>query len=384
LTEAIASPGEKRPAPDLSRLRVLITHEWLYAWAGAERCLEQIMRTFPQADLLVGMITPEMRDFNDVTRRGRETWVGKLPGARSAHRWFLPLHAAAFALEDTSPYDLVVSSSHAFEKFIRPRRGAKHLCYCYSPPRFVWGMQQEYAEHGSVATRMALAASAPLLRALDRGAARNVDKFVSISRHVAERVRGAYGVESEVVYPPATRKVCDPAMPRVAPREPFLLFLGRLVEYKRVDLVVRAAEQLAMKLVVAGDGPMRPALERIAGPHTEFRGAVSEPEAADLLSNCDAFVFAGEEDFGISLVEANAHERPVVCYAGGGAAETMIAGETAVTFRDQTVGAVVGAIETCLQRSWDAAALRRNAARFSPDEFQSNFRRVVQSVLSGA
>jgi glycosyltransferase involved in cell wall biosynthesis len=373
---SVVSPA----SPDLSRLRVLIVHEWLYAWAGAERCLEQMLDVFPNADLLVGVVTPRMRIFNDIGRRARESWVGRIPGARQRHRWFLPLHALAFSMYDTSDYDLVISSSHAFEKFVRVSGRTKHICYCYTPPRFVWDMQHVYEAQISALERVVLSLAAPVIRFSDRRAARRVHRFVSISRHVADRVRRSYGRESDVVYPPVSTKSMDPTS-KPEPTEPFLLFIGRLVEYKRVDLLLRAAEQLRIKAVIAGDGPHRSALERIAGPHAVFLGEVSEVHAANLLVSCAVFVLPGEEDFGIAPVEANAHGRPVVCLSRGGCAETMIRGKTAIMFDEQSDWAVAGAIQDCLRHAWDPVVLKRNAARFSPDQFRSGLRRVVAEVL---
>lgn len=374
------SPGETEET-ELTGLRVLIVHEWLYAWAGAERCLEQMFEVLPQADLLVGVVTPEMRNYNDTSRRARESWVGRLPSARHRHRWFLPFHALAFAMEDTTTYDLVISSSHAFEKFVRARGRARHLCYCYSPPRFLWDMQHVYASRATLAQRAALRIAAAPARALDRASARRVDRFVSISRYIAERVERCYGVVSDVVYPPVAERPSATPQPRRG--EPYLLHLGRLVEYKRIDLLVAAAERLRMRLIIAGAGPERERLARLAGPFTELRGAVSESEAASLLANCSAFAFAGEEDFGIALVEANAHGRPVVCYARGGAVETMVDGETAVMFHRQDVESIAAAVKQCLARSWDPEVLRRNAARFSPKRFRAEFRAAVESVIRG-
>lgn len=375
-------PAEEAPAVDLSRLRVLVVHEWLYAWAGAERCLEQILEVFPQADLLVGVITPRMREYNEVGRRAEESWVGRIPGARTKHRWFLPLHAIAFALRKTSGYDLVISSSHAFEKFISVSGRTKHLCYCYSPPRFVWDMQHVYEAHTSALNRIILSLVAPVIRLLDRRAARRVDRFVSISRHIAGRVERCYGRRSDVVYPPVAQKASRSSANGISPPGRFLLYIGRLVEYKRVDLLVRAAERLNMKVVIAGDGPCRAALEQLAGPHTEFRGEITEREAAELLAACAAFVLPGEEDFGIAPVEANAHGRPVVCYDRGGTAETMIPNETAVMFSEQTEGALAAAIQVCVNRVWNAALLQRNAERFTPERFRAEFRKVAADVVA--
>jgi glycosyltransferase involved in cell wall biosynthesis len=368
---------------DFQGLRVLIVHEWLYTWAGGERCVEQMFEMFPNADLLVGVVMPEMRNYNAITRHARESWVGRLPGARTKHRWFLPMHGVAFALEDTSTYDLVISSSHAVEKFVRTNGRTKHVCYCYTPPRFLWDMHKEYLSFAGRLERMALRLSTPVLRWADKHAARGVDRFVSISKYVAARVERTYGVPSVVVYPPVTAKPGLASAGQRAGGEPYLLYLGRLVEYKRVDLLVQAAERLQRRLIVAGDGPERARLERIAGRHTEFLGEVSEERAGDLLSNCSAFVFAGEEDFGISLVEANAHGRPVVCLGRGGATETMASGKTAVLFDRQDVDALCAAITECEGRAWDGDLLRANARRFSPEAFRDGFRREVESVRGG-
>jgi glycosyltransferase involved in cell wall biosynthesis len=370
-----------RGVRDLAGIRVLVVHEWLYAWAGAERCLEEILRILPQADLLVGIVAPGMRDHNDVTRKARESWVGRIPGARRRHRWFLPAHALAFAMEDTAEYDLVISSSHALEKCVRTRGRTKHLCYCYSPPRFLWDLREAHAERATVAERLALALAAAPLRAIDRRGAAGVDRFVSISRHIAARVKRCYGADSEVVYPPVVAKeVPAGAATDGGSSAPYLVYVGRLVEYKRVDLVVRAAARLGMRLVIAGEGPERPRLERIAGPHTEFVGEVPEATAARLLEGCAAFVFAGEEDFGIALVEANAHGRPVVCLARGGALETMVPDVTATFFPRQDVEEIVRAIERCLSATWDREALIANARRFSPERFRAGF--IEQAALT--
>jgi glycosyltransferase involved in cell wall biosynthesis len=364
------------PIETLSQARVLLVHEWLYTWAGAERCLEELVALVPHADVLVGVVTPEMRTQHSIARRAAETWVGGLPGARMHHRWFLPLHAVAFRTFDTSRYDLVVSLSHAFEKLIRARTG-RHLCYCFSPPRYLWDLYDTYARHASWPQRLALRAAISPLRAIDRAGAAGVDRFVCISRTVAERVRRSYGRESDVVYPPVMAKATPPS----GQRENFLLSLGRLVPYKRIDLAIGAAERLGMRLVIAGDGPDRSRLQRLAGAHTELVGQVSEEEAGRLLSTCRAFVFCGEEDFGIAPLEAHAHGTPVVAYGRGGVLETMRDNVDAIFFDRQTESDVVGGIERCLARAWDAMALRQNAARFSPEHFREAMLAILAEML---
>jgi glycosyltransferase involved in cell wall biosynthesis len=366
---------------DLSRLRVLLVHEWLYTWAGGERDLEQMLELIPHADVLAGIVTPQMRRTNEIARRARESWVGHIPGSRRMHRWFLPLHAYAFRWFDTSQYDLIVSISHAFEKAVRPRRpDTVHLCYCLSPPRYLWDLSAEHEAYAAPIQRLALRSVRSVLRRVDLAAVRGVDHFVSQSHYVADRVRRCYGRESRVVYPPVSPK--PTARVGTHAREPFLLTIGRLVPYKRVDLAIEAAHRLGMRLVVAGDGPERERLQRLAGPMVTFAGHVSESEAGQLLSSCAAFVFCADEDFGLTPIEANAHGAPVVAFARGGILETMQAGRTAIFFHEPTVDALVDAIERCLQSSWDIQLLRANAERFAPHHFRRGMHMEITRALA--
>ena len=184
-----------------------------------------------------------------------------------------------------------------------------------------------------------------------------------------------------MVYPPVAPK---PIAASPARRSDFLLHLGRLVPYKRVELAIAAAERLGLRLVVAGDGPERARLERLAGSRTEFVGHVQEAHAAELLSTRAEFVFCAEEAFGIAPVEANAHGAPVVGLARGGLLETMVPGVTAELFEQQTVDAVTAAIRRALDREWDDRAMRQNAARFAPSRFRQEFASTVAVAVASA
>jgi glycosyltransferase involved in cell wall biosynthesis len=377
-----ATPSTPIAAPELAGTRVLIVHHWLYAWAGAERCLEQLVALMPHADVIAGIVTPEMRREHAIAARAREPWVARLPFARTQHRWFLPLHGIAFHTLDTSAYDLIVSVSHGFEKAVQARkRGAVHVSYCLSPPRFLWDLADAHEELASPLQRGMLRLAGDVLRRWDLRYAAKVDRFVSLSRYVADRVRRRYGRDSAVVYPPVTAKVDSPQRSRAT--EPFLLTIGRLVPYKRVDLAVAAAERLGVRLVVAGDGPERHRLERLAGPHTTFLGTIDEVAAARLLSDCAAFVFCPEDDFGIAPVEANAHGAPVVAFGRGGVRETMVEGETAIFFEQHTVDALSAALTRCLSREWDPAVLMKNASRFSAARFRDGMRSELVGAMAG-
>jgi glycosyltransferase involved in cell wall biosynthesis len=374
-------PQPSAPRLQPVRRRVLVVHDWLVTWAGSERVVEALLDVYPDADLVVGVMAESMRGFNGVADRARETWLSRLPGARTHHRWFLPLQAAAFRSLDTSDYDVVVSSSHAFSKTVRPRGRAVHVSYCHSPPRYLWDLADTYRASATALQRGALWAGTTAMRRLDRWSASGVDQFLGNSGYVAERIRRCYGRPAQVVYPPVKAKPGTPAAER---REPFMLHLGRLVPYKRVDLAVTAAERLGVRLVVAGDGPERERLERLAGPNTSFVGEVSEREASELLSTCAAFVFCAEEDFGIAPVEANAHGAPVVGFGRGGLLETMVPGVTGELFDEPTTDAVADAMRRVLDRSWSVSALKANAHRFRPERFREDVAAAVDAAVRAA
>lgn len=375
-----AAPVDTSALTDIGR--VLITHDWFVTWAGSERTLEEMLKVLPSADVVVGIRSASAHRYSHVVQQARESWLGSLPGARRHYQWFLPLEALAFLLLDTSSYDLVVSSSHAFAKAVRPGRMGVHVSYCYSPPRYLWDLYDTYSERTTHLRSIALCLGRRPMQMLDRAAARHVTHFVAISDFVARRIERVYGRAARVVYPPVALK--SRASQRVVRRRgDFLLYLGRLVPYKRLDLLLEAAKRLDVRTVIAGDGPDRRRLEAMAGPTVEFVGSVSEEEAADLFENCAAFVFCAVEDFGIAPVEANAHGAPVVAYRGGGVLETMVEGATAEFFDEPTAESLATALRRALGRSWDGTLLKKNVERFSAQRFRSEFARTVAAVLAG-
>lgn len=363
----------------LASAKVLIVHEWLTTWGGAERCLDELLTLVPHADVIAGVVSEEMREAHAAANRARETWLGRIPGARAHYRWLLPVHPLAFRGIDTSEYDIVLSLSHSFGKSVRAQKpGASHVCYCMTPPRYLWDLASEHAELATPVQRAALAVAGGALRRADLRAASGVDQFLCISKVAADRVQRTYGRSSTVVYPPVSAATWQTT------RGGFLLSLGRLVPYKRVDLAIDAAERLGIPLIVAGDGPERTRLERRAGRHTTILGHVSESTARGLLAECAAFVFCAEEDFGIAPLEANAYGAPVVAFGRGGALETMVAGQSAVFFERQEVDAVCDAIVRCRATTWDERVMRENAARFSADRFRASIGAALAARLRAA
>jgi glycosyltransferase involved in cell wall biosynthesis len=284
---------------------------------------------------------------------------------------YLPLFPAAIGAMDLSGYDLVVSSSHCVAKGAVVRPGTPHVCYCHTPMRYAWDFREVYFGHVRPApVRWALDVVLEALRAWDTVSASRVDHFVANSSTVARRIRRYYGREASIIHPPVDT---DGLTPVEDPSLTYFLVLSALVPYKRIDLAIRAANRMRVPLKVVGDGTMRRDLARLAGPTVELVGEVSRDQVRGYLANAKALVFPGEEDFGITPLEANACGRPVVAYRAGGASETMHDGETAVFFDVQEVDAVCDAMHAADALRVDARRLRANALRFSIARFRREF-----------
>lgn len=345
---------------------VALVHDWLVHPGGAESVLRSFMRLFPEAPVFTAVCVPDpplerMLDGREV----RTSFLQGLPGVSGYYRTLLPLMPAAFGSLDLSGFDLVLSSSHAFSKAVHVDPSATHVCYCHTPPRYLWDLYDEYNPGVLGALR------GPVLRWLrrvDRKASGGVDAFLANSHHVAARIERSYGRQAEVVYPPVD-------VDRFAPEhdiEPGDYFVagGRLVPYKRIDTAVRAAALGSFPLKVFGDGPERRRLEGMAGPTVEFLGRVDDDHLADLLARCRALLFPGEEDFGILPVEAQAAGRPVVALSRGGARETVRDGRTGVLYDDDTPEGLADAVSRFAGPKWEAGPCLENAARFRRDRFE--------------
>ena len=348
--------------------RVAVVHDWLDTYVGSERALAGMLDLWPQADLFT------MVDFLPAADRGflaghrvTTSFLQHLPLARRHFRKYVALMPRAVASFDLAAYDMVVSSAHAFAKGVRTHPGQYHLCYCYTPMRYAWAMEGDYLrDFGLAGSPLAWLARRQLarLRAWDRAAASRVTDIVAISRHVAGRIREAYGREAPVIYPP----VDVDAFTLRAEKEPFYVVLGRLVPYKRTDAVVEAFRRMpSRRLVVIGDGPQRAAIARDLPPNVTLLGHAPHAVVVDHLRRARAFVYAGEEDFGIAPVEAMACGTPVLALARGALLETVVDGQTGLFFPTPDPQAIVEAVGRfeALSPALDPARCRARALEFS-------------------
>jgi glycosyltransferase involved in cell wall biosynthesis len=356
-------------------MRVAIVHDYLNQRGGAERVVAALHEIFPEAPIFTSVLDraqlwPQLRSA-DI----RVSWMQRLPGIKRHFKKYLLLCPLVFDRLDLSGFDLVLSSSSAFAKAARAPRGSRHVCYCYTPARFLWSYDQ-YVEHEDLGrvTRAALPWAIRTLQRWDLRTAARPDKFVAISTVVAERIRQIYGREAAIVPPPV-----DTERFRHLSGQPgdYYLIMSRLNAYERLHLAVQAFNRLRLPLLVAGEGPHRATLERMAGPTVRFLGHVTDEVAGRLLSGCRALVFPGEEDFGIAVVEANATGRPVVAYQGGGALDTVEPEVTGVFFAEPSADSLAESVLRSARISWDRMAIRRHASRFDVAAFRERMERLL-------
>ncbi|VWC52318.1 glycosyltransferase family 4 protein [Burkholderia lata] len=366
-------------------MKIAIVHDWLVVPGGAERVLAQMIDCFPQADVYSLVDFLEDRDC----LRGhsvRTSFIQKLPFARTRYRSYLPLFPLAIEQFDLSAYDVVLSSSYAVAKGVLSGPDQFHASYVHSPVRYAWDLQHQYLNEAGLARGLKSALARALLhyiRNWDARSANGVDRVAANSNFVARRIRKTYRRDATVIYPPV-----DVDHLSLRPdKEAFYLTASRLVPYKRIDLIVDAFSRTPeRRLVVIGDGPEMEKIRALAGPNVTLLGYQPFDVLHDHLQRARAFVFAAEEDFGISPVEAQACGTPVIAYGKGGVRESVrpwpVAGATGLFYRAQTVDALVDALarfEALPRGAIDPHACRANAEFFGSARFRDEFTRFVMN-----
>lgn len=365
-------------------MRVAIVHDWLTTWAGAECVLERLLTLLPQADLysVIDTLPAQYRD-GLVGRTPRTTYLQHVPHLAENYRMLLPLMPMAIKAWDFSAYDLIVSSSHAVAKGITVPPGVRHVCYCHTPMRYAWDLENAYLNTSGFSGPKAWAARQvlSLLRAWDRRSSAGVTEFIANSSYIAARIKRCYGRESVVVHPPVDTNAFTL---NNAPRTTNFITAGRIVQYKRIDLLVAAFRMRPNEqLIVIGDGPERHALAAGAPPNVHFSGRLPLPEMRAHMQSARAFLFAAEEDFGITPLEAQACGTPVIAFGRGAATETIrgldAEAPTGVFFGAQTPNAVVRALDDfdAYGSVITADACRNNAMRFATSRFDDGMRDVL-------
>jgi glycosyltransferase involved in cell wall biosynthesis len=361
-------------------MKVALVHDYFFQAGGAERVMAVLHDMFPDAPIYTTMLRRETLWPGLRNADIRTSWLQPLASLPIPARALLPLYPAAVESLDLSAYDLIISNSSSFAKSVIVREDACHVCYCHTPMRFAWSDEAYMRrERFGALTRLALRPLLAWLRRWDFRTRHRPTVYFGNSTAVVARIEATYGRPAEVLHPPVDVARCY-AAPR---REDFHLVVSRLAPYKRIDLAVEAFNRLGKRLVVIGDGPDARTLQRIAGPTIEMAGRLPDEDVARYYATARGFILPGEEDFGITPLEANASGCPVVAYGAGGALDTVIDGVTGVLFTRPTAEALAEAVVRCERIEWNRDALRVHAERFGEAAFRTRMHEAVQRALEG-
>lgn len=366
-------------APGLPERTVLV-HDYLNQYGGAERVLEAMHELVPHSPVYTSLYDPDAMPAAYRNWDVRTTFIDRMPVAKRNHQMVLPAYPVAFDRLQVPDCDLVLSSSSAWAKMVRPPAGAVHVSYIHSPMRFAWTFRQ-YCEREKLpgVARHGLRPVMGVFRWRDRVTTSRVDRLIANSTVVQERIRRYWKRESTVIFPPVETDRFTPGP--ASEVGDYFLMVSRLVPYKRFDIAIEAFNRLGLPLWIVGDGRDRARLESLAGPSIRFLGRLPDDEVRHLWARCRATVFMSEDDFGIAQVEAQAAGRPVIAYAAGGVYDTVVPDETGVWVERQTVDSLIDALRRFDTLSFSTDRLVQHAERFSRQRFQRELVAIVNETL---
>ncbi|TKJ28906.1 MAG: glycosyl transferase [Chloroflexi bacterium B3_Chlor] len=359
-------------------MKVAIVHDWLNQVGGAESVLEVLKEVFPQAPIYTSIYWSKAMPVQYREWDIRTSWLNRLPLIKRHHQPFLPLYPLAFEAFDLRGYELVISNKSAFCHGVITPSDAVHICYCLTPTRFLWDYHN-YVRHERI-NPLAAALLSPVLRNLrlwDKAAADRVEHFVAISETVRQRIKKFYRRDALVIHPPVDVRGFQVR----ESHDDYFLIVSRLIPYKRIDLAVQAFNLLGLPLKILGDGRDRRRLEAMANSNIEFLGRLQDQQVGEYLSRCRAFIFPGEEDFGIAPLEAQAAGRPVIAYAAGGALETVVDGVTGLFFREQRAESLAEVVSSFDGKAFDGVTIRQHAQDFDKEAFKNKLGAFVDEKL---
>jgi len=361
-------------------MKLALVHDHLVQDGGAENVAKTLQEIFPESHFFTlvydkNKVNPDFKNYNVKT-----SFLQKIPFGVSKYQWFLTLMPTATENHNLNDFDVVISSSSIFSKGIITSPTAKHICYCHTPPRFLWTDSHNYLEELKLNSffKKLLPFYLTRLRQWDKIAAERVDHFIANSEEVRKRIKKYYNRESEVIYPPV-----DTQRFYISPKqENYFLAGGRLVGYKRFDLIIEAFNRLNLPLKIFGAGPMLKKLKVQAKNNVTFLGRVSDERRAELFSRAQAFINPQLEDFGITAVEAMASGRPVIAYKAGGALETIVEGKTGTFFEEQTWTDIADKIIRFKSNDYNPQEIKSHAQTFDTEIFKKRIADYLQRVIN--
>ncbi len=361
-------------------MKMALVHDWFTAPGGAEKCVQSMLSIWDEVDIysLVDFLEKEDKEIILKDKCVSTSFIQNLPFSKKHYRNYFPLFPFAIEQHDLSGYDLILSSSHSYAKGVLSHADQLHISYMYTPARYAWDLYYQYLRAEKLESGLkGLVAKYILhrLRMWDISTANRVDHYIAISETVADRIYKIYRRYSVVIYPPVDIE----KYALHEEKEDYYIVVSRLVSYKQVKLIVEAFSKLGKRLLVIGDGPEMAAIKAVATNNIEILGVQPIGALVGYMQKAKALVFAAEDDFGIAPVEAQACGTPVICFAKGGARETVADGKTGVYFHDQTVQEIVEAVKRfeMIYDIFEPEIIRENALKFNKDRFEKEIEQFV-------
>jgi glycosyltransferase involved in cell wall biosynthesis len=364
-------------------MKIALIHDYITSYGGAEKTFKVLTELFPQAEVYTLFYDPQIKKRFFFKTKIKTSFLQKFPAIlKKKYQLLLPFLPVAAETLDFREFDVVISSSFSFAKGIITRPQTKHISYCYSPNRYLWlNKNQKTILWKNPVSKLLF----HYVRIWDRQASERVDQFIAISKTVQQRIKKYYKRESTVIYPPVKIPRLRQGFGRQAKsKKEFYLIVSQLRKYKRIDLAVDAFNKLGLKLVIIGEGPEKERLERKAKKNIKFLGWQPDRMVNKYYKNCTAFIFPGEDDFGIAPVEAMAHAKPVLAYRKGGAIETVIEGKTGEFFDWQHSAVLADGIRRLRQNlpKYNPKFISTHAHKFSRERFEKEFGKIINKVAT--
>ncbi len=379
----------------LDKVKKAIIHDWYAQYRGGERCVASITDIWSDFDYYTLVNTMD-KEGCDKVFKGKQpytSFIEKLPFGKKKYRSYLPFFPLAIEQFDLSDYDLIISSSSCVAKGVLTRQDQLHISYVHSPVRYAWDLYFQYLkESGFNKGLKGLIARYFLhkLRIWDVITANRPDFYIANSKYVAGRIKKVYNKEAKVIYPPVETNMFDIS----DETQDYYVTCSSLVPYKKVDIIVQAFREIGEKLIVIGDGPEYKKISKIKSKNTELVGYLDSESKIEILKKAKAFIFAADEDFGISPIEAQACGVPVIAYAKGGVLETVkgffasekveISDRTGIYYKEQTVESLLEAIRffKTIQQSFNKKSIRKHAESFSKERFEQEFKDTIEELYA--
>ena len=356
-------------------MKIAIVHDYLVQAGGAERVVEVFHENFPEAPIYTSVYNKSTTWPSFSSMDVRTSFIQKISRNPKITKALIPLYPLAFEQFDFSNYDVVLSSTTAFAKGVITGPKTCHICYCNTPTRFIWRYHDYIAhENFNIISRMFLPPILSYLRIWDFAVAQRVDYFIAGSYNAAKRIKKYYRRESDVIHSPLDTSLFEIS----SDVEDYYLIVSRLNAYKRIDIAINAFNELGLPLKIIGDGPDLQRLKKMAKPNIQFLGRVSDDELREHYARCQAFILPGEEDYGLTPLEAQASGRPVIAYRAGGALETVVDGITGVFFNEQSAQSLIQAIETLDINQFEPQIIRKHAIDFDKEIFKDKIRAYIE------